>query len=321
MVLATGGIGHLYARTTNPPEARGDGLALAWRAGARLADMEFVQFHPTALDVGADPMPLLTEALRGAGAILVDERGRRVLADAGPSAELLPRDVVARALWSALASGRRAFLDARGAVGESFPERFPTVFEACRLHGLDPRREPIPVAPAAHYHMGGVDVDLDGRTSVTGLWAAGEVACTGVHGANRLASNSLLEGLVFGARVARSVGEALAHLRQARRRRPPCRWPSPSPADDANEAAVEAEIRGLMWDAVGLVRTGEGLREALARLEALEARLGPCGLEPATRSPSRASWRRRRSRGPRAAGLTSAPTTRSPIRPGAAVSC
>jgi L-aspartate oxidase len=275
VVLATGGIGHLYARTTNPPEALGDGLALAWRAGARLADMEFVQFHPTALDVGADPMPLLTEALRGAGAILVDECGRRVLADAGPAGELLPRDVVARALWSALQSGRRAFLDARGAVGESFPERFPTVFEACRLHGLDPRREAVPVAPAAHYHMGGVDVDLDGCTSVSGLWAAGEVACTGVHGANRLASNSLLEGLVFGARVARSVGEALAHLRPARPA-PPLPLAQPAATDDANEAAVEAEIRGLMWNAVGLVRTGEGLRGALARLEALEARL-PAG--------------------------------------------
>ena len=275
VVLATGGIGHLYARTTNPPEAKGDGIALAWRAGARLADMEFVQFHPTALDVGADPMPLLTEALRGAGAILVDAQGRRVLAGAGPQGELLPRDVVARALWSALGSGRQTFLDARGSVGKSFPERFPTVFEACRLHGLDARREPIPVAPAAHYHMGGVDVDLDGCTSVTGLWAAGEVACTGVHGANRLASNSLLEGLVFGARVARSVSEALAQLRPART---PLPLVQPAAFDDANEAAVAAEIRGLMWDAVGLVRAGEGLREALARLEALDARpLSPMG--------------------------------------------
>ena len=147
VVLATGGIGQVFARTTNPPEATGDGLALAWRAGARLADLEFVQFHPTALDVGADPMPLLTEALRGAGATLVDGEGRRLLADAGPQAELLPRDVVARALWSALASGRRAFLDARTAVGEAFPERFPTVFEACRQHGLDPRDRADPRGP------------------------------------------------------------------------------------------------------------------------------------------------------------------------------
>jgi L-aspartate oxidase len=271
-MLATGGAGRLFERTTNPPVATGDGMAMAWRAGAELMDLEFVQFHPTALDVGADPMPLLTEALRGAGAILVDEHGRRVLAGAGPNAELLPRDVVARALWSALGSGLRTFLDARGAVGESFPERFPTVFEACRLHGLDPRREPIPVAPAAHYHMGGVDVDLDGRTSVSGLWAAGEVACTGVHGANRLASNSLLEGLVFGARVARSVGETLPHLRQSSTAPVPA---LPNQASDAVPAeTVELEIRALMWDAAGLVRTGQGLREALARLEGLETELG-----------------------------------------------
>jgi L-aspartate oxidase len=273
-VLATGGIGQVFARTTNPPEATGDGLALAWRAGARLADVEFVQFHPTALDVGADPMPLLTEALRGAGAILVGEGGRRLLADA--QGELLPRDVVARAMWSAIASGRRAFLDARRAVGESFLERFPTVFEACRRYGLDPRVEPIPVAPAAHYHMGGVHVDLDGRSSVPGLWAAGEVACTGVHGANRLASNSLLEALVFGARVARSVGEALARLpRPAGRLETP---PADGRAAGANEeaaASIRAAIRRLMAEKVGLVRTADGLRQALDRIEALVAALSP----------------------------------------------
>ena len=274
VVLATGGIGQVFARTTNPPEATGDGLALAWRAGARLADLEFVQFHPTALDVGADPMPLLTEALRGAGATLVDGEGRRLLADAGPQAELLPRDVVARALWSALASGRRAFLDARTAVGEAFPERFPTVFEACRQHGLDPRTQPIPVAPAAHYHMGGVDVDLEGRTSVPGLWAAGEVACTGVHGANRLASNSLLEALVFGARAARSVGEALPHLRRpAHALELP---PSSLAGDEEPASAADAEIRRVMWEKAGLVRSGDGLREALAAIETLEATL-PAG--------------------------------------------
>jgi L-aspartate oxidase len=277
VVLATGGIGRVYARTTNPPEATGDGLALAWRAGARLADLELVQFHPTALDVGADPMPLLTEALRGAGATLVDEDGGRLLADAGGRGELLPRDVVARALWSALASGRRTFLDAREAVGESFPERFPTVFDACRQHGLDPRRDLLPVAPAAHYHMGGVDVDLDGRTSVPGLWAAGEVACTGVHGANRLASNSLLEALVFGARVARSVREALPHLR---RPSGALALPAVEPAAAPGEAApVEAAARRLAWERIGLVRSGEGLREALRGLEALAAAVPPGAAE------------------------------------------
>jgi len=277
VVLATGGLGRVFSRTTNPPEATGDGLALAWRAGARLADLEFVQFHPTALDVGADPMPLLTEALRGAGATLVTAEGRRVLADAFPEGELLPRDVVARALWSALASGRRPFLDARATVGDSFPERFPTAFAACREHGLDPRRDPIPVAPAAHYHMGGVDVDLDGRTSVPGLWAAGEVACSGVHGANRLASNSLLEALVFGARVAGSVAGALPCLH-----RPPGA-PAPPPVDaraDVDCAAAVAGIRRLMWEKAGLVRTGAGLREAHARLDTLSAGL-PAGTEAA----------------------------------------
>jgi L-aspartate oxidase len=276
VVLATGGIGQVFARTTNPEEATGDGLALAWRAGARLVDLEFVQFHPTALDVGTDPMPLLTEALRGAGATLVDEGGRRLLADAGPQAELLPRDVVARALWSVLASGRRALLDAREAVGEAFPERFPTVFEACRRHGLDPRREAIPVAPAAHYHMGGVHVDLEGRTSVASLWAAGEVACTGVHGANRLASNSLLEALVFGARVARSVCGVLPHLRRPARALdlPPLVSGDPPPA------GTDAAIRRLMWEKVGLVRTAGGLRAALTALETLSPRI-PAGASEA----------------------------------------
>ncbi|HXK08782.1 MAG TPA: L-aspartate oxidase [Vicinamibacteria bacterium] len=276
VVLATGGIGRVYARTTNPPEATGDGLALAWRAGARLADLEFVQFHPTALDVGADPMPLLTEALRGAGATLVDGDGRRLMESAGSRGDLQPRDVVARALWSAIASGRRPLLDARAAVGESFPERFPTVFDACRAHGLDPRVEAIPVAPAAHYHMGGVDVDLDGRTSVPGLWAAGEVAGTGVHGANRLASNSLLEALVVGARVARRVGEALPFLR---RPAPALAGLRDAPGDGDHEASV-AGIRRLMWERAGLVRTGHGLREALGRIEALSAGL-PEGSEAA----------------------------------------
>jgi L-aspartate oxidase len=270
VVLATGGIGQAFSRTTNPVEATGDGLALAWGAGAPLADVEFVQFHPTALDAGADPMPLLTEALRGRGARLVDEHGGRLL-DA-ENAELWPRDVVARGIWAALADGRRAFLDARAAVGDAFPTEFPTVFEACRAQGLDPRREPIPVAPAAHYHMGGVAVDLDGRTGVAGLWAAGEVACTGVHGANRLASNSLLEALVFGARVARSVGDALPHLR-----RPALRdivLPEVAPAEAAPEPVKD--LRALMWEEVGLVRTAEGLHRVLARIALLEREI-PAG--------------------------------------------
>ena len=273
VILATGGIGRLYSRTTNPAEATGDGVALAWRAGARLTNLEFVQFHPTALDVGEDPMPLLTEALRGAGARLVDEDGRPLFDT--PDGELQARDVVARHIWAALADGRRPLLDAREAVGESFPERFPTVFEACRKHGLDPRLEAIPVAPAAHYHMGGVLVDLDGRTSRPGLWAAGEVACTGVHGANRLASNSLLEALVFGARAAGSVETALSQ------------GPRPSVLGDVTPPVsipgelspeldrLESRVRQLMWDNAGLVRSAHGLRGALDGIAAIESRLPP----------------------------------------------
>jgi L-aspartate oxidase len=205
VVLATGGLGQLFLHTTNPREATGDGLAMAARVGARLVDLEFVQFHPTALAgaaAGGEPLPLLTEALRGEGAVLIDDRGTRFMSEEHPDRELAPRDVVARAVWRRLAAGRQVFLDARAAVGERFPERFPTVYALCRQRGLDPRREPLPVAPAAHYHMGGVAVDANGRTSLPGLWACGEVAATGAHGANRLASNSLLEALVFGARVA-----------------------------------------------------------------------------------------------------------------------
>ena len=269
VVLATGGTGQIYARTTNPPEATGDGLALAWRAGARVGDVEYVQFHPTALDVGEDPMPLLTEALRGEGARLVDENGRPIF-DV-PGGELQARDIVARGIWEALGQGRRPLLDAREAVGEAFPEEFPTVFDACQEHGLDPRVEPMPVAPAAHYHMGGVLVDGDGRTSVPGLWAAGEVACTGVHGANRLASNSLLEALVFGSRAARSVDGALARDAAPGPRELPD--DPPVLAEPSAGRAQVARLRQLMWDRAGLVRTGQGLREALDEIEALQREL------------------------------------------------
>jgi len=248
VVLATGGAGRLYPHTTNPPEVTADGLAMAARAGARLADLELVQFHPTALaapvatggsDVipsrcspasggeesprsargdrpaAAPPLPLLTEALRGEGAVLVDERGRRFMPDEHPAGELAPRDVVARAIHRRLAAGGRVYLDARAALGDRFPERFPTAFRAARAAGLDPRSEPLPVVPAAHYHMGGVATDLAGRTSLPGLWACGEAASNGVHGANRLASNSLLEGLVFGAAVADELRAAPVPLPSA----------------------------------------------------------------------------------------------------------
>lgn len=206
-VLATGGLGGLYAVTTNPTPAQGHGLAFAARAGAVIRDPEFVQFHPTALNIGADPAPLATEALRGAGAILVNKNGRPFMDEYDKNGDLGPRDIVARAVEAEIKAGQGAFLDAREAVGAKFAEAFPTVFAACQSANIDPRKELMPVAPAAHYHMGGVMTDIDGRSSVEGLWAVGEVASTGVHGANRLASNSLLEAIVFGARIADQLRE------------------------------------------------------------------------------------------------------------------
>jgi L-aspartate oxidase len=271
VVLATGGPGQLYLHTTNPREATGDGLAMAARAGAQLVDLEFVQFHPTALAVEteSEPMPLLTEALRGEGAILIDDRGLRFMQDEHPDAELAPRDVVARAIWTRLMAGGKVFLDARKAVGDEFPERFPTVFELCRQHGLDPRIEPMPVAPAAHYHMGGIAVDGKGRSSLAGLWACGEVSSTGVHGANRLASNSLLEALVFGARVAEdlrdSSGRGVSAGPSVGRVPPVPRVPSGTTRD----AELQLAVRRLLWEKVGVVRDEKGLTSALDELDSL----------------------------------------------------
>ncbi|MEO8277198.1 MAG: L-aspartate oxidase [Thermoanaerobaculia bacterium] len=276
VVLATGGLGQLFRFTTNPPESTGDGLALAAAAGVRLVDVEFVQFHPTALAVADDPLPLLSEALRGEGATLVNERGERFMVGENPAAELAPRDVVARAIWKQLARGGKAFLDARTAVGDAFPTHFPTIYASCRRAGIDPRVELMPVVPAAHYHMGGIAVDEWGRASVAGLWACGEVSATGVHGANRLASNSLLEALVFGARVAEAIeGEP---VREGERR------PRESAASAGTSVAalldpitagagLRQEIRALAWERLGLVRERAGLEQALQRFGELFARL------------------------------------------------
>ena len=271
VVLATGGLGQVYLHTTNPREATGDGLAMAARAGARLVDLEFVQFHPTALAAGADPMPLLTEALRGEGAILIDENGHRFMKDEHPDLELAPRDVVARAIWSQLMAGHRVFLDAREAVGAEFPEEFPTVFKLCQEHGLDPRTEPIPVSPAAHYHMGGIAVDELGRTSLAGLWACGEVAATGAHGANRLASNSLLEALVFGARVAEDLRDGLPLPRTSRTPRGRIARGLPG-LDGPADADLTSKVRRLMWEKVGVVRDEAGLTFAVEELKRLASR-------------------------------------------------
>jgi L-aspartate oxidase len=258
-LLATGGVGGLYAVTTNPASARGEGLAMAAVAGARIEGAEFVQFHPTAIAIAADPAPLATEALRGDGATLIGSNGRPFMRRYDPAGDLAPRDVVARAIAAELRAGRGAFLDARAAIGEAFPEHFPAVFALCMAAGIDPRRQPIPVHPAAHYHMGGVVTDARGATTLPGLFAAGEVASTGVHGANRLASNSLVEAAVFGKRA----GEAAAAEIAA-----PTAKLHATPFAETEEADMP-RLRALMMDTVGVVRDGAGLENAVATIRAM----------------------------------------------------
>jgi L-aspartate oxidase len=274
VVLATGGIGALYSVTTNPAYARGESIAMSAHVGAVVADAEFVQFHPTALDVGVDPAPLATEALRGEGATLVNRQGERFMLRSDPRGELAPRDIVARGVFQEIAAGRGAFLDCRAAIGAHFADAFPTVYAHCRAAGIDPATELIPVAPAAHYHMGGIATDARGRTSVAGLWAIGEVASTGLHGANRLASNSLLEAIVFGARAAADIGG----LDQDTRRAPLVEIRRASKAPRicaADRAATVARLRRTMTQHVGVERTASGLRQALALLHDIEHDAGP----------------------------------------------
>ncbi len=259
VVLATGGVGGLYDVSTNPLGGFGQGLALAARAGARLADLEFVQFHPTALDVGARPAPLVSEAVRGEGAILVDDKGERFMA-AVPGCELAPRDVVARAVWRQAKAGRRVFLDARRALGPSFSARFPAISAICARHGIDPSRDLVPVRAAEHFHMGGVEVDGAGRSSLAGLWACGEVACTGLHGANRLASNSLMEAAVFAKWVAEDLDGAAPMSRAAR--------PVPSPLTASQDAF---QARSILSRAAGVERNAEELRRGISSLLPLAA--------------------------------------------------
>jgi len=294
VVLATGGVGALYGRTSNPLGARGDGLVMAAEAGAELVDLEFVQFHPTALDLGRDPMPLATEAIRGEGAVLVNDSGERFMAGRHPMAELAPRDIVARALFRELAAGRRTFLDARSAIGPRFARRFPTVQAACESAGIDPARDLIPVAPAAHYHMGGIAVDPDARSTLPGLWAVGEVASTGLHGANRLASNSLLEATVFGLRAARDIAATSSTVR--RPRVPPHAAIEASGPDDWGSLA---RVRTLMDACVGVERDARGLRAALRELLALRETSGPLTRRAATAGLliAVAALERRESRG------------------------
>ena len=256
-VLAVGGVGGLYRVTTNPVSAQGVALAAAAHVGATIADPEFVQFHPTAIDIARDPAPLATEALRGDGAFLVDRTGRRFMADYDAQGDLAARDIVARAIHSEIAAGRGAFLDAREAVGSHFPDMFPTVFAACTSAGVDPRIMPIPVAPAAHYHMGGVATDLWGKTSAHNLSAVGECASTGAHGANRLASNSLLEAVVFAWRIAERLrGDTSAPARTTRAIEAPT-----TPGD------VIDTLRKRMSAHAGVVREAAGLGETAGWIE------------------------------------------------------
>jgi len=276
VLLATGGAGQVFSETTNPSIATGDGVALAWRAGARVADLEFVQFHPTALAVAGAPRFLLSEALRGEGAWLVNQDGERFMARYEAAGELASRDRVSRAILKEQARTNGAvYLTMEHLDPDWVHDRFPTISEACQSAGLDLARDRIPVGPAAHYAMGGVDTDVWGRTTLAGLFAAGEVACTGVHGANRLASNSLLEGLVFGARAAAAMTQpavtgGMADVTVV------AQEPSPVSDGDSPEVAAEDEIRTLMTTAAGLLRDAASLAPAVARLRqwqrSLEAR-------------------------------------------------
>ena len=289
VVMATGGIGMAWWHTTNPSESTGDGLAMAARAGADLKDLEFMQFHPTALAVdaqnGGSSLPLLTEALRGAGALLVDETGERFMPDAHADAEMAPRDVVARAIEGRISAGHDVFLDVRPVVQAGRASEFPEAMNACKEAGLDPARELLPVVPAAHYHMGGIHVDDNGRTSLGGLWACGEVANTGVHGANRLASNSLLEAVVYARRVAGSIRE---HHPETNEFLEPSVEAPRIPASDAGYKldGIRAVARETMSRCVGIVRSRDSLQQALAALGTLEHRIeGLCSKGHRRESP------------------------------------
>ena len=299
VVLATGGVGQLYAVTTNPRVATADGWALAHRVGAQLRDIEFLQFHPTALKLpGVNPAPLISEAVRGAGALLVDREGRRFALDADPRGELAPRDVVARSVAAADASGG-AWLDARAIA--DFPTRFPGITAMLAQHSLDPARDLLPVAPALHYAMGGVLTDLEGRATRTGLWAAGEVASTGVHGANRLASNSLLEGLVFADRAGRALAGILAERPPAPPAAVVCS-PDPDSGADADCEQIRRTMRETMTADVGLHRSEASLLHAEQELTRLTATTPPAAWRThnqllVARLITAAARRRRESRG------------------------
>ncbi len=267
VVLSTGGAGQVYSRTTNPPVATGDGIAIAFRAGAVLEDLEFVQFHPTALFASAAPQFLLSEAMRGEGAILRDVRKEPFMKEYHPMAELAPRDVVSRAILSRMMQTQSSYvyLDLTHLDGNFIKRRFPRIYTTCLQYDIDITKYPTPVSPAAHYFMGGVKTDLNGATGVPGLYAAGEVACSGVHGANRLASNSLLEGLVYGYRAGRKAAEHAEDAFTLKRLGVPVRGGAEAEYGSIEE--IRTAIRRVMWEQVGIIRCGASLRSASDALE------------------------------------------------------
>jgi L-aspartate oxidase len=277
VVLATGGLGQVYANTTNPAVATGDGVAMAFRAGAEISDMEFVQFHPTALYLKGAPRFLLSEALRGEGAILRNGELMRFMPKYHSMGELAPRDVVARAIAHELEVSHvkepMVYLDMTHLTSKHLDKRFPRIYSTCMQYNIDITSELVPIRPAAHYAMGGVRTDLDGATSINGLYAAGEVACTGVHGANRLASNSLLEGLVFGARAGAAIRANIKISKHARAR-------AVAHTDTTNQPGIEEHIKkmqDLMWRDVGLSRSGGGLKRAIRTLEDIRPEIEHAG--------------------------------------------
>ena len=284
VLLATGGLGQVYANTTNPTVATGDGVAMAFRAGAEISDMEFVQFHPTALFVKNAPRFLLSEALRGEGAVLRNSSLDRFMPKYHELAELAPRDVVARAIAHELEISPLkepvVYLDLTHLNAAKVRSRFPRIYDTCLKYNIDITEEPVPIRPAAHYAMGGVKTDLEGRTSIAGLYAAGEAACTGVHGANRLASNSLLEGLVFGARAAQAMvadSPATEHAGSGSKQKTAHDGGTLVPEPEVEK--VIHEIQELVWRDAGIVREGKRLRTAISRLQEISAQFVP----PSTR--------------------------------------
>lgn len=270
VILATGGCGFLFSKTTNPNMARGEGIAIAARAGAVISDPEFVQFHPTAIDANKDPAPLATEALRGEGAHLINKKGERFMLGVHKDAELAPRDIVAIAVDRELKSGRGAYLDCVNTIGTAMKDHFPTVVKMCNEAGIDPLKDPIPIAPAAHFHMGGIVTDANGRSTIDGLWACGEVASTGLHGGNRLASNSLLEAVVFANRIAEDIHNQANKKSQE---------PTTITIDDEQEIEAPlneklnqaiSKLRKTMFHNVGVERSENSLRKAMEDILELE---------------------------------------------------